>query len=418
MTSSALWRDRRFRFYWTAQTISEVGDRVSELALPLLAVTLLDAGPAEVGALFAAIWAPNLVSLFVGTWVDRLPSKQRVLVCANLVQAAAIAVVPVAHVAGVLSLPLLYAVAVAGGLGGVLFNTANPTFFVHLVRREQYVEANSLLSTTRSASFVAGPPLAGVLIRVLTAPVALVVDACSFLLSALMISRVDVEEPRPDRDRTETFRRQLVLGVGYLRRNPYLRASLACSTTLNLFNLMVQAVLVLYASRALDLGAGSIGLAFGVGAVGGIVGAAAAGRIGRLIGLGRTAALGAILFSIPFAALPLAEGGPFALRVGTVAAAEFVAGFGVMLYDITNNSVRTVVTDDAMRSRVAGAYSTVNYGIRPFGALLGGWTAEHIGIPATLVIASCAGALAFTWLLASPVMRTRSIDDLETHPAV
>jgi hypothetical protein len=252
-----------------------------------------------VGALFAAIWTPNLVSLFVGTWVDRLPSKRRMLIIANLIQAAGIVCVPIAHVAGALSMPVLYGAAIIGGLGGVLFHTAYPPFFVHLVNREQYVEANSLLSTTRSASYIAGPPLAGALIRFLTAPVALVVDACSFLLSALMISRVTVDEHPAGIAHQETYRRRLKLGVNYLRRHPYLRATLTCSTTLNFFALMVQAVLVLYASRTLDLGAGSIGLAFGIGATGGVVGAAIAGRLGRFLGTGRTIATGAILSAIP-----------------------------------------------------------------------------------------------------------------------
>ena len=414
---SAVWRDARFRLYWMGQSVSEVGDRVSELALPLVAVTILDATPFEVGALFAAIWTPNLVSLFVGTWVDRFSSKRRMLIIANLIQAAGIVCVPIAHVAGALSMPVLYGAAIVGGLGGVLFHTAYPPFFVRLVSREQYVEANSLLSTTRSASFIAGPPLAGALIRFLTAPVALVVDACSFLLSALMISRVTVDEHPDDTAREETYRQRLKLGVNYLRHHPYLRATLACSTTLNLFSLMIQAVLILYASRTLHLGAGSIGLAFGIGAAGGLVGAALAGRLGRFLGAGRTMATGAILFSIPFALIPLAEGGPLLHRIGAIAAAEFISGLGIMIFDINNNSVQAAVTDDTMRSRVSGAYATVNYGIRPIGALLGGWSAEHIGLPSTIVIASVTGTFAFTWLLKSPVIHTRGVNDLQARPA-
>lgn len=412
---TGIWRDARFRRYWMGQSISEVGDRVSELGLPVVAVTMLDASPIEVGALFAAIWTPNLVSLFVGAWVDRLPSKKRVLVIANLIQAAAILCVPIAYFADALSMPVLYSVAIVGGLGGVLFHTAYPSFFVLLVKREQFVEANSLLSTTRSASFIAGPPLAGALIRLLTAPVALLVDGSSFLLSALMISRVTVDEHPHETPLQETYRRRLRLGVKYLRQHRYLRASLACSTTLNFFFLMVQAVLILYASRVLDLGAGSIGLAFGIGAIGGIVGAATAGQLSRWLGTGRTIATGAILFTIPFALLPLAEGGPLALRIGVIAAAEFISGFGIMIFDINNNSLQAAVTDDTMRSRVSGAYATVNYGIRPLGALLGGWTAEHIGIPSTIVIASIAGTLAFIWLLKSPVIHVRRVDDLRPH---
>ena len=277
--SAVVWRDPRFRLYWTGQTVSEVGDRVSELALPLAAVTVLNARAVQVGALVAAIWLPNLLALFVGTWLDRLRSKQRMLISANLVQAAAIAAVPLAYAVDRLSMPVLYVAAVVGGLGGVLYHTAYAPFFVQLVPREQYLEANSLLSTTRSASFIAGPPLAGALVSILTAPIALVVDACSFLLSSLLISRVDIDEPARDAAHQETYRRRLRLGVRYLRYHPFLRATLACSTTLNFFSLVVQAVLIIYAVRSLGLSAGSIGLALGVGASGGLVGAAIASRV-------------------------------------------------------------------------------------------------------------------------------------------
>ena len=160
-----LWRDRRFATYWSGQTVSQLGDRISELALPLIAVTTLHASAAEVGVLTAAIWAPNLLSLVVGAWVDHQRRKKRLLVVANLIQAAAVAVLPVAHLAGFMSMWLLYAVALVLGAGGVLYQTSYPPFFARLVRRDQYLQANSLLSATRSASFIAGPALGGLLIQ-------------------------------------------------------------------------------------------------------------------------------------------------------------------------------------------------------------------------------------------------------------
>jgi MFS family permease len=414
--AGALWRDHRFGLYWAGQTISQLGDRVSELALPLVAVTVLRADAVQVGALTAAIWAPALLSLLVGTWVDRWRSKQRALIAADLIQAGAVAAVPAAYALHALTMPVLYGAALVLGAGGVLYQTAYPPFFARLVSRAQYVEANSLLSTTRSGSFIAGPPLAGALIRLVTAPVALVVDTGSFLLSAVLIGRVDVPHSDENLAAPEPYRRRLRLGVSYLRHHPYLRTTLACSATLNFFSLMVQAVLILYAARTLRLDAGSIGLAFGVGALGGLLGATLAGTIARRLGTGPAIALGAVLFSAPFAALPLAHG-PLAARIGVLAAAELVSSFGVMLFDINNNALQTAVTADEMRSRVSGAYATVNYGLRPVGALLGGWTAQRVGVPTTVVVASVGGSLAFVWLVGSPVLRTRRVDDLRPHPA-
>ena len=325
--------------------------------------------------------------------------------------------VPLAALLGVSSMPVLYAAALVGGAGGVLAHTAYPPFFVRLVSPEQYVEANSLLSTTRSASFLVGPPLAGGLVKVVGAPIALLVDCCSFLVAAVMIRTVDVDEHPERSERPERFTARLGVGLRYLRRHPYLRVTLACSTTMNLASLAVQAILVLYATRVLDLGPGVIGLALGLGAVGALVGALLAGPAAAALGTGRTIAVGAVLFSAPFILLPLTEGVPLTGRVAILAAVQLVSGLAIMLYDINNNSLQAAVTDDRMRSRVSGAYSTINYGIRPFAALLGGAAAQHFGIATTIVAAGIGGSLAVLWLAGSPVLATRQIGDLEPHAA-
>ena len=178
-SQKSLWRDRRFARYWLGQGVSQFGDRVTELALPIIAVVGLHAGATTVGLLAAAVWAPSLLAVFVGTWVDHQTRKRRLLVAADLLRCAALLSVPIAHGIGTVTLGQLFAVALITGLGQTLYQTSYPSFFVGLVRRDQYVEANSLLSATRSASFVAGPAVAGGLIQALTAPAALLVDAVS-----------------------------------------------------------------------------------------------------------------------------------------------------------------------------------------------------------------------------------------------
>jgi MFS family permease len=407
-----LWRDRRFATYWIGQGVSQFGDRITELALPLIAVTTLQADASTVGLLTAAVWAPNLVSLFIGTWVDHQARKRRLLIAADVIRCLTIASLPLAHYAGVVTLSQLFAVALIAGFGQVLYQTSYQTFFVGLVRKEQYVEANSLLSATRSISFVAGPAVAGGLIEAFTAPVAVLVDAISFAVSALMIWRVRVVEPPVDTAGEPRLWRRARDGMALVVRHPYLRASLACVTTLNLFNFVASALLILFASRHLHLSAGVIGLAFGVGAVGGLVGTYAAGRLARLIGVGRTIALGAVVFSAPIALVPLA-GGPELVRAGVLAFVEFWMGVGVMCLDIPLNALQTAVTPDGVRSRVVGAFATVNYGIRPVGAILGGILGSTVGIAPTMVVAAVGGSLAFVWLLPSPIISTRTIDELE-----
>jgi MFS family permease len=409
---SPLWRDRRFATYWTGQGISQFGDRITELALPLIAVTALHAGASTVGLLTAAVWAPNLLSLFVGTWVDHQVRKRRLLIVADLLRCVVLLSLPVAHLFGAISLAQLFAVALLAGAGQVLYQTSYPSFFVGLVRRDQYVEANSLLSGTRSASFVAGPAVAGGLIQAVTAPVAMLVDAITFAVSALMIGRVRVDDLPVDTADQPGLLRRARDGMSLVLRDRYLRASLACATTINLFNLMAGALLILYASRELGLAAGVIGLALGIGATGGLLGTVLAGPLTRRIGVGRTIALGAVLFSAPFALMPLAGGATWS-RAGVLALVEFVSSVGVMCLDIPLNALMTAVTPDGVRSRVSGAFSTVNYGIRPVGAVLGGLLGTWIGLAPTMVVAAVGGSLSVLFLLWSPVYATRTIEGLD-----
>ena len=406
-----LWRDRRFATYWAGQGISQFGDRITELALPLIAVTTLHASAPTVGLLTAAVWAPNILSLFIGSWVDHQLRKKRLLIVADVLRAVVLLSLPLAHWFGVVTMGQLVAVALLAGLGQVLYQTAYPSFFVSLVRRDQFVEANGLLSSTRSVSFVGGPALAGGLIQVFTAPVALVLDALSFVVSALLIGRVKVPE-RPVDEAEDGLLRRARDGMRLVLRHPYLRASLACVTTINFFNFVAAALLILFASRELGLSAGGIGLALGIGATGGVLGAVLAGRVTRRLGVGGTICVGAVLFSAPFALLPLA-GGTLWMRMGVLGLVEFISGFGVMLLDVPLNALQTAVTPDEIRSRVVGAFSSINYGIRPVGAVLGGFLGEWIGIAPTMVLAAAGGTLSILWLMGSPIPGTRTIEELD-----
>ncbi|GIE77212.1 MFS transporter [Actinoplanes philippinensis] len=413
MDSSPLWRDRRFTAFWAGQTVSQFGDRISELALPLIAATMLAATPAEVGLLTAAVWAPNLLSALVGAWVDGQAHRRRLLVAADLLRAAALLSLPVAYWCGALGLPQLFAVALLTGVGQVLFSCAYSSFFVTLVDRDRYVDANSKLSTSRSASFVAGPAVGGFLIQALTAPVAIVVDAVSFLVSALFLGRITAA-PAPVGPRS-SLAADLGAGLRYVRDHPYLRAALACVTTVNFFGFIAQALVVLYVSRELGLPAGLIGLAFGIGAVGAVVGAVVAPRLSARFGVGRMVVAGAILFPAPTAAIALA-GGPDWMIATVIALAEAVSGVAVMVFDINLNSVQTAVIADDLRSRVAGVFGTVNYGARPLGALAGGLLGSTLGLRPTLLIAAVGGMLSCLWLLRSPIPGLRGLSALSPHP--
>jgi MFS family permease len=406
----SLWRDQRFRRFWAGQSISQFGDRITELALPLIAVGALHASANQVAWLTALIWTPTLLAIVLGAWVDHQAHKRRLMVLADLVRAAVLLSLPVAYLLGAVTLSQLYAVAFLTGAAGVLFNTAYPPFFAHLVPRSSYVDANSKLSTSRSASYVAGPAIGGALVQALTAPVAVVVDALTFLASAILVARVSIDEPPAATDRTTPpLLRRAREGLVFVIRHPVLRAGLGCAATVNYFTFVAgSGLIVLFASRNLGLTAGVIGVAFGIGATGSLLGAVIAPKVSRRLGVGRSIAVGAVLYPAPIA-IAAAAGGPLWARAGALALAEFLSGLGVMFFDVNLNSLQAAVIPDGMRSRVAGAYSTINYGLRPVGAVLGGLLATLIGLRVTLLIGAIGGALSLLWLLPSPIPRIRSL---------
>lgn len=410
-----LWRDREFRTFWSAQTVSEFGDRITELALPLIAVTLLDATPSEVGLLTAAVWVPNLVSLVVGTWVEQRRNKRGLMIAADLFRLVVLLSLPIAWWLGLLTLWQLYALAILAGTAHVVFNTAYAAFFVRLVKPEDYLEANSKLSATRSLSFMAGPAVGGILIQLIAAPAAVLVDAFSFVVSAVQIGRLRVTQAEATRAE-EPLLKRAVGGMRYLLTHPYLRATLGCATTVNFFNLIGSALLVLFASRYLGLSAGLIGIAMGIGASGGLLGAVLASRLSAAIGVGRLIAISAVVFPASMAVVAFAGGSEW-MRAAILAAAEFVAAFSVMCFDIPLGALQTSVIEDSMRSRVSGAFLSINYGIRPFGAIAGGLLGDWIGPRDTLLISGAGGVLAVLWLLRSPVLGVRTIAGLQADQA-
>lgn len=403
-----LLRQATFRRYWSAQTVSLFGDQVTLLAVPLLAVLAIGSGPAEMGYLTAASLLPSLLfALPAGAWVDRQPHKRRLMVVADLGRAVLLLGVPLLWWAGALTLPVLYAVAFLVGTLSVLFEVAQSSMFAAVVRRPDYVDANGLLNGSRALSFVAGPSVGGLLVQVLTAPFALVADVLTYLASAAFLSRMSVEE-HPARTGPGFG---MILGVRCVARSAVLRAILLGTTTLNLFNYIFAALFVLYVTTELGVSPGALGLIIGVAGVGGLLGAAITGPLSRRIGIGPALVAGMIVFPAPLILVPLA-GGPEPMKLALLFVAEFVSALGVMILDITAGSVQTAATPEPMLAVVSGFQRTVNYGIRPIGALLGGALGAAIGIRPALWIATFGALLGVLWMVFSPLRTMRELPEL------
>ncbi|HEX4731488.1 MAG TPA: MFS transporter [Solirubrobacterales bacterium] len=397
--------NRPFRDYWTGQTISLFGDQIALLAVPLLAVLTLHADAQQMGFLAAVELAPSLFfAVHLGVWADRRRSRRALLVFADLGRAALLLGVPIAALFGVLSMPILYVVAFLTGTLGVLFMVAEQTVFTSLVRPGDYVEANSLLIGSRSVAVVGGKTLGGLLVAVLTAPVAIAVDGLSFIASALFVRRVEVPEPPAATGDSGG----LAAGIRFVHRTPLLQASLLGTATFNIFNTAFWALLVLFATRELGLGSGAIGIALGVGALGSVLGSAVAQRVNTRIGLGNALIWSFILAPLPLFLVPLASGPPV-LSMALLTAAEFFSGVGVMVLDVGLGSMQAAVIPDQLRSRVWGAILFVNWGVRPLGALGGGLLAGSIGLRPTMWIAAIGGMAGVLWLIPS---RMSDVEDV------
>ncbi|RKN49117.1 MFS transporter [Micromonospora endolithica] len=396
-----------FRRYWSAQTVSLFGDQITVLAVPLLAVLAIGAGPAEMGYLTATALLPNLLfSLPAGAWVDRYPHRRHVMIVADLGRAGLLLAVPLLWWADALTLPLLCVVAFLIGTLSVFFEVAHSSLFAALVRRPDYVDASSLINGSRAMSYVAGPSIGGVLVQVLTAPVALVADVLTYLTSAVFLARTRVTE-RPVQTGPGLG---MAAGVRYVAHSAVLRAILLGTTTLNLFNYMFAALFVLYVTTELDVSPGLLGLIIGAGALGGLLGAAVTGPISRRIGIGPAVILGLVVFPAPLILVPLA-GGPRPLVLGLLITAEFVSALGVMVLDIAAGSVQIAATPETMLALVSGFKRTVNYGIRPVGALIGGALGAAIGVRPALWIATLGALLGVLWVLFSPLSTMRQLPE-------
>lgn len=393
---------------WAGQTISVFGDAITILALPLAAVLVLDASAAQMGLLTAAGLAPHLLlSLFAGVWIDRRAHRRRILVAADLGRAVLLGSVPLAAAFDALTLEQLYVVGFLAGVLTVFFDLSYSSLFVLIVPRRDVVDANSKLSLSRSASWMGGPPLAGALVQLFTAPVALLADAASFLLSALFVGWIRVDE-RPLEPDVNGVRHRLAEGFRFIFGHPILRSGLACTATVNFFNFAFHAIFVLFATEELGVSPGLLGAVLGAGAVGSALGALVAPAVGRRIGIGPAYMLGAVLFPAPLMLVP-AAGGPLWLIAVLLFASEFLAGVGVMLFDVNGNSVNLVLTPQRIRARAVGTHRFVNYGVRPLGALLGGALGSAIGLRPTLWLATGGAVLGVVWLLFSPVPGIREL---------
>ena len=407
---SGLWRHADFLKLWSAQSVSQFGSNISEVALPLVAVLVLHATAFQVAALGTVDFLPFLLfSLPAGVWVDRLP-RRPILVLADLGRAVALGSIPIAAAVHHLTLPQLYVAGFVTGTLTVFFDVSYQSYLPSLVDRAQLVDGNSKLEVSRSTAQIGGPGLGGLLVRAFTAPYAVLADAASYLWSALFIFAIRQREVVPERNAaSSSMRRELVDGLKYLLGHRYWRPISISTATFNFFNNVGTAILIVYAVRRLHMSPLEIGLTFALANLGGLAGAFLAGRIGTRFGLGRTILLGTIIDSVPFVLIPLA---PASFPIPFLVAAFTFVGFGVVLYNVSAISLTQALTPERLLGRVNASRRFIVWGTIPLGSLVSGALAATIGLRPTLFVGTIATTLAILPIALSPV---RSIKELPTE---
>ena len=401
----SLLRHPDFLKLWTAETVSVFGTQITLLALPIVAASILNVTPFEFGLLATIEFLPFIfLSLPAGVWVDRL-RRRPILIIGDLGRAISLISIPIAYNAGVLSIWQLYVVGFVNGCLTVFFDVAYQSYLPSIVERDQLVEGNSKLEITRSASQIAGPGIAGVLIGLFKAPFAIVLDALSFVFSAIFVFWIRRAEPpiEPHDEATgprPSMRDEIAVGLRYVTGHRWLRPIAATTGTSNFFGNVGGAILILFLVRERDFTPELLGFAFSIGSLGVLIAALTTSRLTSVVGVGRMLVLTSMGFSLSI--LPIAVA-PDDLLFAAVAASGFIGGLCGVAWNINQVSLRQAITPLRMQGKMNATMRFIVWGTIPLGAISGGFLGGIIGLHNTIWVAAIGSLVAFLPVALSPV---------------
>ncbi|MEO8230461.1 MAG: MFS transporter [Chloroflexota bacterium] len=413
--AGSVWRNVDFVRLWMAGTISVFGSLVTHTALPFAAILTLGAGPIEIAVLRSLQLLPGLVlGLFAGAWVDRL-RRRPIMIVADVGRAALLGSIPVAAVFGVLGMGQLYLVTfLAAGLT-TFFDVADRAYLPTVVHGDQIVPANSALTASASVAEFSAFGVTGFLIQLFSAPLAIAVDAVSFLVSALFLGSIRrPEAPRPPASAREPVLHEIHEGLRIIARSPILRALAGAGAASHVLWGVFGTSYLLFATAYVGLGPAAIGVIAALGGAGSFIGAVLAGRSERRLGVGRTIVVGMVGFAIGSAFLQLAPEGALVLGAGCLIVQQLVGDSAVTLFEVTQVSLTQSVTEDRLLGRVGGSIRFFEDVFQLAGTIAGGVIAELLGLRASMAfgVLGAIVAVAFLWFSPIPGIRT-----MPTRPA-
>lgn len=411
----SLFHHPNFRKLWVGDTISQFGTQVSQLAIPLVAILFLKASAFEVALLGTVEFLPFLLfTLPAGAWVDRL-HRRPILIIGDVGRALLLVSIPVASTLGVLTIAQLYIVGFGMGILTVFFDVSYQSYLPSLVDRDQLVEGNAKLQASQSAAQILGPGFGGYLIGVLTAPIAVIVDALSYAASALFVFSIRgsepplpaTEGPRGSRiERLRGFGGEIREGLTFVLGHPYLRMIAGATSSSNLFSNIATGIYLVYVVRVLELAPVQIGLIFSLGSIGTLVGALVANKIANRIGVGRTIVLAMALNGpsvLLIAIAPVGGAEPYLI------ASAALGGFTSLIYNINQVSFRQAITPERMQGRMNATMRFLVWGTIPIGSVISGILATILGLSTTIWIGAILSFTPVLFLIFSPILTIKTM---------
>jgi MFS family permease len=403
-------RDGDFRKLWAGMTVSKLGTSVASVTTPLIAVQVLDAGAFSVSLLTAAAWLPwLLIGLPAGAWIDRVTRKP-VMVLSDLIAAALVISVPIAAWLGHLTMAHLLAVSLLLGVATVCFTVAWTAYLPAMFAKDDLVGANSALQGTESAAQVAGPAFGGLLISAISAVAGLVVDACTFLISAFTLWRIRRPERRPATTERKSIATDIAEGARWLLHDRFLRNLTIYGAAANLWLTGINALVVVFLVREVGVSTTGVGLLMAAIALGGVGAATITPRLVSRIGGARALVAGKVVGGTASLLVPLTQPGPglaiFILGMLGIAA-------GAIAGNVVSASFRQAYVPAGLLGRVLTSMQFVNYGAIPIGAILGGTAAGLVGTRGAMWIMAIGYALSGLILLLGPFRGRRELPTAE-----
>lgn len=405
---SPLWRHRNFLRLWTAQAVSAFGSRITRTALPIIAVKSLGATPLDVSILGALGVAPGVaVGLFASGAIDRA-HKRRTLIALDLVRAALLLLVPLAAILGVLAIWQLWVIAALSGAATMAFRMADIAYLPRLVASEHILECNSKLQTTEAIAEIGGPGVAGILIQLITAPVAIIVDAVSFLWSALWLARIDAPEEQTQEAAPRHPLADIAIGWRACISHDVVRLVLAGHALFLTLGGFFMALYMIFTLRDLALSEAMVGIIIGAGGIGALWGAMIAGPMSRRLGYGPAMVLCLGAWALATACVPLAkDAGDLTLPL---LFAQQLGGDGFLsAFVILQVSMQQALLPQEIQARVAAVFHIAEGIALPLGALVATMLSAVFGITQTLWIAVGGTLIGVAFLGFSKLWRVREL---------